>query len=277
MHHAPTSSRATHLPTAGARARRALGSALAIAAAGLLSPGLAHAHFVLQEPASSMSQDFLGSPQKLGPCGDEAGGTPTGTVTTFQQGQTITVTIDETIFHPGHYRISLAVNDRSELPEEPIVTAGSSPCGSAPIQDPPVFPVLADGVFAHTAPFSGPQTVQITLPPDVTCTHCTLQVLEFMAQHPLNNPGGCYYHHCADLAIEGATAADAGAETSTEPDASDTADGAVDDPDAAAPTSASGAGSSGGCAVSRRPASPGAAFGGLLALAALALRRRARR
>jgi uncharacterized protein (TIGR03382 family) len=148
-----------------------------------------------------MSQDAFGLPQKLGPCGDEGGGTPTGTVTAFQSGQTITVTIDEKIFHPGHYRIALAVNSRSELPAEPVVTAGATPCGSVPIQNPPTFPVLADGVFAHTAPFNGPQSVQITLPSNVTCTKCTLQVIEFMSDHGLNNPGGCFYHHCADLSI----------------------------------------------------------------------------
>jgi MYXO-CTERM domain-containing protein len=159
-----------------------------------------------------MSQDSFGLPEKLGPCGDEGGGTPTGTVTAFQSGQTITVTINEVIFHPGHYRIALAVNDRSELPAEPPVTAGSTPCGSVPVQNPPVFPVLADGVFEHSAPFSGPQSIQITLPGNVTCTKCTLQIIEFMSDHGLNNPGGCFYHHCADLSIQ-STVVDGGGST----------------------------------------------------------------
>jgi hypothetical protein len=178
-------------------------SALAILPMGLvmLVPTTSRAHFVLDAPACWMSQDGVGSPEKLGPCGDEGGGTPTGTVTAFQSGQTITVTIDEKIFHPGHYRIALALNDRSELPAEPLVTVGSTPCGSVPIQDPPVFPVLADGVFPHTQPFSAQQTTQVTLPANVTCTKCTLQVIEFMSDHGLNNPGGCFYHHCADISI----------------------------------------------------------------------------
>ena len=171
----------------------------------------AAAHFTLMEPASWNSQDAFGNPQKLGPCGSEAGGTPTGIVTAYQTGQTITVTIHETIFHPGHYRISLALHDRSELPAEPTVTPGSStPCGTVPIQNPPVFPVLADGLFVHTAPMSGPQTFQVPLPAGMTCTHCTLQVLEFMSQHPLNNPGGCFYHHCADISIQDVVVSDAG-------------------------------------------------------------------
>ncbi len=182
-----------------------MGSALVLGAFASLCPDRAEAHFTLEEPASWMSQDLFGSPQKLGPCGNEGGGTPTGTVTTFQTGQTITVTIHEIIFHPGHYRIALARTDRSELPAEPVVTPAATPCGSVPIESTPTFPVLADGVFLHTAPFSGPQSVQITLPPGVTCTHCTLQVIEFMSDHPLNNPGGCFYHHCADLAIQTAS------------------------------------------------------------------------
>ena len=162
------------------------------------APAGAHAHFVLVAPDSWMSQDSFGLPEKLGPCGDEGGGTPTGKVTAFHPGQTISVTIDEVIFHPGHYRVALAVNDRSELPAEPdVAPRGGDPCGSAAIQDPPTFPILADDVLPHTQPFAGPQTFTVTLPAGVTCTRCTLQVLEFMSSHL----APCYYHHCADVSI----------------------------------------------------------------------------
>jgi len=167
-----------------------------------VAPRDAAAHFILQDPASWQSQTSAGMPQKLGPCGNEAGGTPTGAITAFQTGQTITITIHEVIFHPGHYRVALAVNDRSELPPEPTVTPGVMACGTVPIMDPPVFPVLADGQLIHTSPFSGPQSFQVTLPAGVTCTHCTLQVIEFMSDHALNVPGGCFYHHCADISIQ---------------------------------------------------------------------------
>jgi len=40
------------------------------------------------------------------------------------------------------------------------------------------------------------------------CANCALQVIEFMSNHPLNVPGGCFYHHCANVAIS-ATGADA--------------------------------------------------------------------
>jgi len=66
---------------------------LLIGAAGVFAPALAHAHFILVTPDSWMSQDSLGFPEKLGPCGDEGGGTPTGKVTAFHPGQTISVTM----------------------------------------------------------------------------------------------------------------------------------------------------------------------------------------
>jgi hypothetical protein len=37
--------------------------------------------------------------------------------------------------------------------------------------------------------------------PNITCAKCTLQVLQFMAEHAYNQPGGYSYHHCADLQI----------------------------------------------------------------------------
>jgi len=147
-----------------------------------------------------MSQDAYGLPEKLGPCGDEGGGAPTGIVTAFRPGETIAVTIDEVIPHPGHYRVALTVADRSALPPEPRVTPrNGDPCGSAAVEDPPTFPVLADNILPHTEPFAGPQTFTITLPTDVTCTRCTLQVLEFMSSHL----APCFYHHCADISIDG--------------------------------------------------------------------------
>lgn len=158
------------------------------------------AHFTLDAPAATLEQDSLGNPQKAPPCGGD--GTATGDVTVYQSGQNITITINETIYHPGHYRVALALNDLSELPAEPPVTAGTTACGSVPIMDPPVFPVLADGVLLHSSPFGGPQSFEVTLPDGVTCENCTLQIIEFMSEHGLNNPGGCFYHHCANITIQ---------------------------------------------------------------------------
>lgn len=171
-------------------------------AAGLVVSGTARAHFVLQSPAAMHEQSALGDPQKAPPCGDAGNAVATNMVTAYKGGDVIKITIDETIFHPGHYRIALAVNDISELPAEPPVTAGDSDCGSTIIANPPAFPVLADGVFLHDKPFDGPQSIDVTLPADLNCDNCTLQVIQFMSNHGLNNPGGCFYHHCAAIAVE---------------------------------------------------------------------------
>ena len=37
--------------------------------------------------------------------------------------------------------------------------------------------------------------------PNINCEKCTLQVIQFMADHGYNQPGGYSYHHCADLQI----------------------------------------------------------------------------
>ncbi|MDB4976024.1 MAG: hypothetical protein JWN48_4365 [Myxococcaceae bacterium] len=179
-------------------------TALAAGAALAAPAPLVHAHFILVAPQAVYTQDGFGSPQKAPPCGEE--GTPkvSDKVTTYKPGDTVTITINETIPHPGHYRVALAQSP-AELPPEPKVTPGALACGTAPIMDPPVFPVLADGALVHTSALSGPQTFTVKLPSDYTCSHCTLQVIEFMSDHGLNNPGGCYYHHCAVIDIAGPT------------------------------------------------------------------------
>ena len=164
-----------------------------------LIPSAAQAHFILDTPASMTVQDGVGSPQKNAPCGPAGAGEPTGVITAYQSGSTITITIDEAIFHPGHYRVALAVNDPSELPDAPPITPmPNDECASTVIQDPPVFPVLADGMLPHDAPFNGPQSFEVTLPDGVTCDNCTLQVIQYMSNHA----APCFYYHCAALEIQ---------------------------------------------------------------------------
>ncbi len=267
-------------------------STLGVAASCSLAAS-AQVHFRLEAPAAATAQSSLGDPQKAPPCGDDGSAEPTGQVTAYRPGETITVTVDETIFHPGHYRVALAVGDPSELPEPPPVTAGATPCGSTVIDTSPSFPVLADGVLVHTAPFDGPQSFEVVLPEDVTCTRCTLQVIEFMSDHGLNDPGGCYYHHCATIAItdDGSGGSTSGGSGEAPPapgggtsggssDASSgdrgggvEANGGSVGGEVSAPSPES---SDGGCAVQRSRAAAGLTSW-LALLGALALRRRARR
>lgn len=161
----------------------------------------AQAHFVLEAPPSAWAQNPIGDPQKRPPCGNEAGTAPTNAITTVEAGSTLTVRIRETIFHPGHYRVALGLTGTADLPDPAPVTPGATPCGSTTIQAPPIFPVLEDGALRHTTAPSGSQSFSVTIPANVACTRCTLQVIQFMSDHALNVPGGCYYSHCATLRI----------------------------------------------------------------------------
>lgn len=171
------------------------GFAFAVLGATMLCAGTAHAHFVLHTPAANLEQGPLGDPQKEFPCG--GAGMETGMITAYQAGDTVTITVDETVMHPGHFRVALALNDMSELPPEPEVTPGDTPCGTVDIMDPPVFPVLADGELLHTEQLPDGSTFDVTLPDDVECEACTLQVLMFMQDHG----APCFYHHCATISI----------------------------------------------------------------------------
>ncbi|OJH34914.1 SCE4755 family polysaccharide monooxygenase-like protein [Cystobacter ferrugineus] len=231
-------------------------SLIAASAALLLSAAPAHAHFSIQQPASWAAQDRLGNPQKSEPCGQADPGQPaqpTGAVTTYRSGQMITIALTETVYHPGHYRVSIA-QDMNSLPPDPPVTAGSTPCGSTTIDNNPTLPLLADGLLVHSSPFSEPQqTVQVQLPQGFTCDKCTLQITQFMSNHAINDPGGCFYHHCATVTI------------------APPGDGGGTDGDGVTPNDGKG----GGCQLGGVPGTEAAPAAGLILLALGLLRRRA--
>ncbi|HEY2511450.1 MAG TPA: hypothetical protein VGI39_11365, partial [Polyangiaceae bacterium] len=122
-----------------------------------LAPSAASAHFAIDYPDAATNpgpspipwwhQDGVGSPQKLGPCGDEddatdGGGGPTHVVTPFEAGQTITLQWTETVSHTGWFRIAIAA-DRNSFVDPPIVIDSSGNSADAGIENPPVLPVLA--------------------------------------------------------------------------------------------------------------------------------------
>jgi hypothetical protein len=180
-------------------------------AAGLMIavPAVIHAHFKLLEPASWLIEDNRGDPQKAGPCGgtNTDYGKPSYIIGKAVGGQKLHLKVQETIYHPGHYRVALAVNSPTELPLDPDTTTRESDRGpwsvSAVIQNPAKIPVLADGLFVHATRPTGamePWEADVQLP-NINCRKCTLQVVQFMADHGFNNPGGYSYHHCANLQI----------------------------------------------------------------------------
>jgi hypothetical protein len=174
----------------------------------------ADAHFVLVSPAASMVQNRLGDPQKTGPCGGVGAnpargtppnpGVPSGAVTNVKGGTNLPLLVQETIFHPGHYRVALA-RTAAQLPPDPAVTIVQTERGprsqSAVIQSPVVAPVLLDGIFTHTE--RPTQNFEGEIPiPNINCRECVLQVIEFMADHPgIGTDGGHSYHHCAVVNI----------------------------------------------------------------------------
>src|ERR1700735_3237435 len=164
------------------------------------------AHFRLIEPASWLQESPLGDPQKMAPCGGTSAdpGKPTGAVTNVQGGEKLHIKLQETVYHPGFYRVALAVNSRDELPKDPEAktepTANGPRSISAAIQYPPTPPVLADGLFMHVAKFASEVETDVDIP-NINCSKCTLQIVEFMASHGLNKDGDFTYHHCAVLQI----------------------------------------------------------------------------
>ena len=126
-------------------------------------PAAAYGHFRLLEPTSWIIENERGDPQKAGPCGGTNAdwGKPTNVIGKAVGGQKLHLRLQETVYHPGHYRVALAVNSRTELPLDPEATTRDSEKGpqsvSAVIQNPPPIPVLADGLFVHaTRPTTGP-------------------------------------------------------------------------------------------------------------------------
>jgi hypothetical protein len=183
-----------------------LWSLLFVSMTGTVLAPQASAHFKLLEPASWLQEDPRGDPQKMAPCGGTSAdaGKPSGAVNKVQGGEKLHIKLQETIYHPGFYRVALAVNSRAELPPDPAAktepTANGPRSISAAIQYPPTPPVLADGLFMHVAKFASEVETDVDIP-NINCSKCTLQIVEFMASHGLNKDGDYTYHHCAVLQI----------------------------------------------------------------------------
>jgi hypothetical protein len=183
-------------------------AAAVCASAVLFVAAPASAHFILLAPDSWIEANVLGDPQKAAPCGTSeiTKAAPTGKITEMTGGGMLHIKIKETIYHPGHYRVALAVLDRSELPPDPEAVTRDSERGpisvSGKIDPDPKPPVLADGLFVHQAPVAKDTFLEADVKlPNINCDKCTVQVIQFMENHGLNKEGDFTYHHCADLKI----------------------------------------------------------------------------
>ena len=174
------------------------------AALALVSWG-AQAHFALEAPASWLEQDERGDPQKIAPCGGSLAdpGVLTGAITEVQGGSMMRLAINETIYHPGHYRVALA-RQINLLPPDPVAVLKETDRGlrsdHAAIDADPQPPVLIDGLWQNDVERTGPLETEIRVP-NIDCENCFLQVIQFMEDHPGVREGGYSYHHCAVLNI----------------------------------------------------------------------------
>lgn len=166
----------------------------------------ARAHFFLESPASWINQDEKGDPQKMAPCGGSVadGGTRTGVVTEVTGGSEIPLVVNETVYHPGHFRVALA-RRINLLPGDPEAVLKQTENGMRSdhgiVEANPKPPVLIDGLWANHERRTGPVETTIAIP-NIDCQGCFLQVIQFMENHPGVREGGYSYHHCAVLNIK---------------------------------------------------------------------------
>lgn len=129
-----------------------------------------------------------GNNQKVGPC---ATGTPTGVVTELVAGEQLTVSWDETVNHPGHFRVSLDLDGGDDFPD-PASENDMAVTGNV------IAYVPDDGgsSFSHTF------TV-----PNQNCDPCSIQVIQVMTDKLPWGPenGDDLYYWCSDIRIIGAT------------------------------------------------------------------------
>ncbi|MCC6998963.1 MAG: lytic polysaccharide monooxygenase [Deltaproteobacteria bacterium] len=158
---------------------RRVAIALAVTVSGLVGARPAAAHIELLSPEPRTLE------LKVAPCGLRV---PRGSnVTNYAPGQTITVRWQETVPHPGHYRISFDADG-----DDDFVDPGSfTDINTVPS-------VMIDGIADRDG--TGLYTQQLTLP-NINCDRCTLQVIQVMTDKPPYGDGNDVYHQCADLII----------------------------------------------------------------------------
>jgi hypothetical protein len=181
-------------------------SSLVLVAVALIAVSVApvHAHFKLLAPASWLTEDNSGGPQKGGPCGpgggDDVQPVPMSMkVTTVHAGDMVDVQIQETIHHPGWFRIALA--EDPSMFKDPDFPNANCTVDMSKVPTTAHDNVLMDGL-AMDSSLTGSnrmltEKVQI---PNKPCEKCTLQVIQVMAD-AVHSPPGCVYHHCAELKI----------------------------------------------------------------------------
>lgn len=174
--------------------------------------------------------------QKEPVCG-QAGSKRGTKINLFRPGQVITVRWQETVGHPGHFRVAFD-DDGQDFPSP--VTA----------KDTVVMPVFIDGIADQTGTMNYQQAITL---PNIECANCTLQIIQVMKEQPPYDPtaGTDVYYQCADVTLS-KTAPPGGGPTDVGPDVV-RADAAPRDAGAGGAGGSPGAGGSQGAGGSGTP------------------------
>ena len=162
----------------------------------ILPLGIADAHIHLTSPLSRT--DSPTGDQKAEHCG-VAGQGRTARVTTLLPGATITVTWDETINHPGHYRIAFQPDGDTF----PIPPPGTGPEGFPTLDQTGTTDNTTGAMILADMIPDGMQSTSVTLP-NMECNNCTLQFIQVMTDKPdytTDANSDDIYFNCADLTL----------------------------------------------------------------------------
>ena len=177
-------------------------------ASATLAPSLASAHVRLVYPTPRYATPAMANSStdiKAQPCGraNDSRTTDMSRITVLEPGQTIMVQFNETINHPGHYRI--AFDDSGQDAFIP------SPTMRSQVQTGPMFtlPVLVDNIADKVG---GSYMVSVTMP-NMECENCTLQLIQVMVTTDTWTATGAdpdIYFTCADIVLRRAGGGGAG-------------------------------------------------------------------
>ncbi len=179
-----------------------------------LSGGVLFAVLLLGQSSAQAHIDMVshesraGGDQKSDPCE----GRPRGAkVYTYRPGETIKITLNESIGHPGYFRIAFDADGENDfkIPSGTEGTdgdcAGDRACGPGKADYCNSPAVMWDNLNQHAGSIltGGQFTWSITLP-NIECTNCTLQVIQMMNDlnfHSAAYPADDIYYRCIDLVL----------------------------------------------------------------------------
>jgi len=157
----------------------------------ILLPLSLSAHTRATFPTPRYDLDFIKNSNDGGPCGDilatNRGVAPSGVISEFIPGDTITVMALETIGHVGVYAVYFAESNDAINP----AGCGANKPGNCLEQN------LIDDV-ADPAGNQGTHEIEVTLP-DVECENCTIQVIQWMSD---GNGSYTPYYTCSDISLK---------------------------------------------------------------------------